>query len=391
MSEKAAGVDAYVARARSLEPVIRAHAERSERDSRLAPQIVEALHEAGMFRILLPKSLNGGGLSIPESLRVFEEVAKLDASTAWNLAICADGPLFGHFVARHAFEAIFGDPRAVLVGSLNPASIRITACEGGWRFSGRASYLSGSAQATWVQVSGLVFRDDKPQLIEGAPVVRTGVFPIKHCTFLDTWRVTGMRGTGSDDCSFEDVFVPDAFSYRWANPEPTWDCGAFGRIPLTTQLGGALSTVAVGVAQHVLDAFTELATSKVRVGDRAALRERPLAQTQLAQAAGWVRAARAYLREANAEVWRMGEAGERFDFAARAAARLASVTATKLCAQAVDLIHDAVGMSGVQVGSDIERAWRDIHTLTQHVILGTGRYEVVGRVMLGLDPGSPVI
>ncbi len=391
MSEKASAVEDYLARVRSFAPVIRAHAVSSERDSRLAPEIVEACHAAGLFRILLPVRMGGGGLSIPESLRVFEEVAKLDASTAWNLAICADGPLFGHFVQRSAFEEIFYDPRAVLVGSLNPAGIRVSACDGGWHFSGRASYLSGSSQATWVQVSGIVVRDGKPQLIEGAPVLRTGVFPIKHCAFLDTWKVSGMRGTGSHDCTFEDVFVPDAFTYRWADPEPPWDCGAFGRIPLTTQLGGALSTVAVGVAQHVLDAFTELATSKVRLGDRSALRERPLAQTQLAQAAGWVRAGRAYLRQANDEVWRMGEASEPFDFAARAAARLASVTATKLCAQAVDLVHDAVGMSAVQVGSDIERAWRDIHTLTQHVILGTSRYEVVGRIMFGLDPGSPII
>jgi alkylation response protein AidB-like acyl-CoA dehydrogenase len=391
MSEAASGVEEYVARVRALAPIIRAHADRSERESRLAPEIVDAFHAAGLFRIMLPKSMNGGALSIPESLRVFEEVAKLDASAAWNLAICADGPLFGHFVQHAAFEEVFGDPRAVMVGSLNPSGIRAVACDGGWRFSGRASYLSGFGQATWVQVSGIVFRDGKPEIVGAAPVLRTGVFPIKHCAFLDTWKVSGMRGTGSHDCTFEDVFVPDAFTYRWADPEPSWDCGAFGRIPLTTQLGGALATVAVGVAHHVLDAFAELASSKVRVGDRSALRERPLAQTQLAQATGWVRAARAYLHQANAEVWRMGEAGEPFDVGARAAARLASVTAVKLCAQAVDLAHDAAGMTAVQVGHDIERGWRDIHTLSQHVILGTGRYEVIGRIMFGLDPGSPII
>jgi alkylation response protein AidB-like acyl-CoA dehydrogenase len=383
--------DEYVARAKSLAPVIRTSAERSERESQLAPEIADAMHAAGLYRILLPERLGGGGLTIPESLRVFEEVARLDASAGWNLAIGADGPIFAHFVAREAFDEIFADPRAVLAGSLNPAGIRAVRCDGGWRMSGRGQYLSGNAQATWVMVGGVVTRDGKPDLADGGPQMRSGLFPIKNCKFLDTWRVSGMRGTGSHDASFEDVFVPDAFSYDWLDPKSSWQTGAFGQVPLTTQLGGGLATVVVGAAQHVLDSFRDLATAKVRVGDRAPLRERPLAQMQLAQATGWVRAAREYLRSANDEVWRKGESGQPFDLESRAAARLASVTAVKLCAQAVDLIHDAAGMTAVQVGHDIERGWRDVHTMTQHVILGTGRYEVIGRVMLGLDPGSPII
>ena len=217
----------------------------------------------------------------------------------------------------------------------------------------------------------------------GAPAIRTGLFPFERCTPLDTWSVSGMRGTGSHDATFEDVFVPDAFTYQWPDPKPSWNVGPFGRIPLPTQLGGALATVAIGAARHGLDAFTELAVAKVPVGGRATLRDRPLAQIQLAQAEGWVRAASVYLRAANDEVWRMGEAGEAFEPRARAEARLASATAVKLCAQAVDLLHDAAGMTAVQSGHVLERCWRDIHTMTQHVILGTTRYEVIGRILSG--------
>jgi alkylation response protein AidB-like acyl-CoA dehydrogenase len=388
VSERVAG---YLERVKALEPVIRAHADQSERESRLAPAIAEALHQAGLFRILLPQSMGGGELTIPESLRVFEAVARLDASTGWNLAICADGPVFGHFVAREAFEQIFGDSRGVLVGTLNPVNTRVVECEGGFRFTGRGTYLSGSAQATYMMVSGLLRRDDKPVVVNGAPRMRTGLMPIKHGVFEDSWRVSGMRGTGSHDCTFEDVFVPQAFTYEWPNPEPGWKTGAFSRIPLTTQLGGALGSVAIGVAQHAVDAFTELATRKVPVGMRSSLRDRPMAQVDLAQAAGALRAARAYLYGMNEELWRRGEAGGEFDLELRAAARLASVTAVKLCLQSVDLIHDASGMTGATVGHEIERCWRDLHTMSQHVILSSSRYEVIGRVMLGLDPASPII
>src|SRR5262249_27370633 len=165
------------------------------------------------------------------------------------------------------------------------------------------------------------------------------------------------------------------FTYDWHNPESRWKGGAYAKIPLTTQLGGALATVAVGVAQHALDALTELALTKVPTGMRSSLRDRPIAQVQIAQAAGAIGAARSYLFSTIHGVWQRGEVGDEFDLGVRAGARLASVTAVKLCAQAIDLVHDAAGMTAVTAGHEIERCWRDLHTLSQHAILSTSRYE----------------
>jgi len=71
--------------------------------------------------------------------------------------------------------------------------------------------------------------------------------------------------------------------------------------------------------------------------------------------------------------------------------RLGNVTAVKLALQAVDLVADAAGMNSAQTSCPIERCWRDVHTASQHVLLNIARFEVVGRVLFGLDPGSPVI
>ncbi|HXJ32886.1 MAG TPA: acyl-CoA dehydrogenase family protein [Candidatus Eisenbacteria bacterium] len=375
-----------------LAPLIREHAERSERESQLATEVVEAFHEAGLFRVLLPLEMKGSGLTIPETLRVYEAVARIDGSCGWNLAICADGPVFGHFLPHATYDEIFGDPRALIGGSLNPMSTRAVRCDGGWRFSGKATFVSGSAQLTWVMSSGIVFRDGAPEMgSNGIPVMRSGVLPKRVCTVLDTWSVSGMRGTGSNDCAFEDVFVPDAFTFDWPDPRSSWQRGAFAAVPLVTQLGGGLASVALGIAQHAIDALVELATTKVPAATRATLCERPLAQIQVAQAEGLLQAGRAYLWSANEEAWRRGEAGAPFGAPERAAARLASVTAAKLAAQAVDLVYDAAGATSIQKSSPIERCWRDVHAVTQHVILSTGRFEIVGRVLFGLDPGAPII
>jgi alkylation response protein AidB-like acyl-CoA dehydrogenase len=384
-------LDVYLDRVRALEPLVRAHAARSERDAQLASEVVDAFHVAGLFRVLLPAAMNGGALTLPEALRLYEAAARLDGSAGWNLAICSGGPLFGHFISRDAFDALFADPRAVVAGSLNPLNTRVVAADGGWRFSGKSTFVSGSANATWMMASGIELADGAPRMIDGFPAMRAGLFPIAKVRILDTWSVSGMRGTGSNDVLYDDVLVPDALSYEWPNPRSTWQTGPFASIPLTVQLGGTLSAVALGTARHAIDALLDLAVNKVPTGTRASLRERPLAQMQLAQAEGLVEAGRAYLYRSYDDAWRAGASGATFDARARAAMRLASVTSVKLAAQAVDLVHDAAGATAIQTSCDIERCWRDVHAMTQHVILSTGRYEVVGRVLFGLDPGTPVI
>jgi alkylation response protein AidB-like acyl-CoA dehydrogenase len=157
------------------------------------------------------------------------------------------------------------------------------------------------------------------------------------------------------------------------------------------QIAGGLAAVVLGTARHALDALHEIAQVKVPVSTRATLRERPIAQTQFAQAEGLLRAARAYFYQCHNEVWHKGEAGESFSLQDHAQMRLGNVTAVKLALQAVDLVADAAGMNSAHTSCPIERCWRDVHTASQHVLLNTARLEVVGRVLFGLDPGSPLI
>ncbi len=381
----------YFEKAQKLAPIIREHADRAEREAQIPREVVDALHDAGLFRILLPRKMGGGELTIPDSLRLCEEVARIDGSAGWNLAICSGGPMFGYNLSRAAFEKIYGDPLGLSAGSLNPATTRVVAADGGWRFSGKATYASGSGHATYLMAAGMVLRDGAPQMVDGFPMMRAGLFPIKHAKILNTWSTAGMRGTGSNDCEFENVLVPDEFTFDWLNAKSPWQHGPFENIPLQLQFVGGLVSVVLGTARHALDALNEIAQAKVPAAARSTLRERPLAQIQFAQAEGLLHAARAYFYSCNDEIWRKGEAGESFSIQDRAHARLAVVTAAKLAVQAVDLVADAAGMNSALTSSPIERCWRDVHTATQHVLMNTSRFEVVGRVLFGLDPGSPVI
>jgi alkylation response protein AidB-like acyl-CoA dehydrogenase len=381
----------YLEKAQALAPIIREHADRGERDAQMPREVADAFREAGLFRILVPRDMGGGGLTIPDSLRLCEEVSRFDGSAGWNLAICASGALFGYNLSRAAFEKIYGDPLGATAGSLNPMTTQVVAVEGGWRFSGKATYASASAHATYLMTAGIVMRDGAPHFVDGVPTMRAGLFPIEQAKILSTWSTAGMRGTGSNDCVFDNVLIPDEYTFDWLSSKSPWKRGPLGNIPLPLQFVGNLASVVLGTARHALDELKEIAQAKVPAAARGTLRERPIAQIQFAQAEGLLNAARAYFYSCNDEIWRKGEAGESFSIEDRAHARLAVVTAAKLAVQAVDLVADAAGMNSAQTSCPIERCWRDVHTATQHVLMNTARFEVVGRVLFGLDPGSPVI
>jgi len=381
----------FLAKIRELVSLIRDNADRAEREAQLPSAVVEAFHQTGLFRILLPREFGGADVTIPDSLRLCEEVSAIDGSAGWNLAICSSSPLFTNCLPRAAFEKIYNDPRAVGCGSLNPMTSQVVRKEGGWCFSGRATYASGSAQSNWLVAAALVLHEGAPRFVDGIPELRAGFFPMKNAKILDTWHMTGMSGTGSNDCVFENVMVADQFTFDWLHAQPAWRGQAYQTIPLPIQFVGNLACVSLGIARHALDELKQIAKTKVPVATRAILRERPIAQTQVAQAEGLLQAARAWFYNVNDEIWRRGLASDTFTVEDRATARLASVTATKLALQAIDLVADAAGMNANQTASPISRCWRDAHTASQHVLLNTARFEVIGRVMFGLDPGSPVI
>jgi len=220
--------------------------------------------------------------------------------------------------------------------------------------------------------------------------IRAGVLPIEQARSLDSWNTTGMCATGSSDYEFEDVKIADAWTFEPLAP-PRGDGDVFSAIPLWAQLGGSLASCAVGAARNMVERYIELATVKVPAGNITSMAERAPAQIALGEAAGLVQAASAVVTETVADVWAQGVAHIPFDNEDLARQRLGVVTGVRLAAQAIDILHDAAGMSSVTRDTVLDRCWRDVHTITQHVILTPARFEIAGRVLLGLDPASPVI
>jgi len=368
-------VSPYLDRVAAVAPIVRATAEWSEKHSRPASELIEALRDADLFRLLVPKSLGGAELSPWELGPIIEAMSRIDGSAGWTLAL-AQG-LLGQLVKPELFRELFSDPRITMAGSLNPVHVRAVKVEGGYRYSGKGTYVSGCTHAAWMVAAGLVVENGNPKFVDGVPTIRAGVLPMRDCRILETWNMSGMRGTGSHDVEFDDIFVPDDLTFTQSDA--------------LANLGASLAPVALGVARHALDAFVELASTKVPTGARALLRERVSAQAQLGEAEGYLQAARSLFYESAAEADARRAAKRTPTDTERARMRLGSMMAAQHSAHAVDLVYDAAGLTAGANDSAINRCWRDIHAIRQHVTLATTRYEVVGRICLGLPAGSPLI
>lgn len=387
----AGGLQDALARVAEVGPLAAQHAEEAERIGRLTPEVVQAFHDTALWRVLLPHELGGYDLSIPESIEVFRAMSVHDASTGWLHAICGQGPQFGNFVTQAVFEEVFADPRSVMAGSLNPLGGVATPVAGGYRFDGLATNVSGCLHSNWLMAGAWVHRDGGKSWIDGAPEMIAGLMPMSDASIDETWSVSGMRATGSNDCGYRDVFVPAERTYAWPEPPPRREAGPAGNIPMHVQLGGGIAATVVGTARGAWQRFVDLATSKRPTGNTGVLADRSFAQMAVGEAEGLLIAAEDTLAAGVQDIWQQGSRGDPFTQDDRLRLRLRMVTAVRLALRVVDLVNDAAGMSGVRRPGPLERAWRDAHTAAQHILLATGRLEVAGRLRLGLAPDSSVI
>ena len=333
------GLGAALRRIEELGPVIAGDAAKAEELGHLTDAVVDGLRGAGLFGALVPADLGGLDLTLPESIEVFRAVAEHDASTAWTLAILADGALFGRLLGREALAELVVDGTTMIAGSLNPLTAAAVPAEGGYRLSGTVNYASGSHHADWLMVAAWVERDGIRSVVDGIPDLIAGIIPISEATILDTWSPSGMRATGSDDCRVDDVFVAERFTFPWGDAATRSDDDVWSRIPLLVQIGGALSDRGRR-RSGALRSFVDLA-GEAAVASFDLLADRP-AQLAAGEAEGLF--ARRQLAAAVEDVWQQGEAGDlrahRPRLRARASRRLGSP-------QAVDLLHEVGGMSAV--------------------------------------------
>lgn len=375
-----------VSRARALAPAIAGAADEIERTRRLPPALLAALHGARLFRLLLPRSAGGEEVTPGQYLSAIEEVARHDASVAWNLFVGNSSALVGAYIALDVAREIWGDPHTVVSWG-PPSEARARAVPGGYRMTGRWDFASGCRAANWMGAHGLVEEADGSLRLNsyGRPGQRILLCRAGQAVLHDTWNTIGLRGTASDSYSFDDVFVPEAYSSQREDPALRRETGPLYSFTHAGLYAVGVAGVALGIARAMLDALMDLATRKAprNLGRMA---DSPTVQADVARGEARLGAARAYLLEIVGDLYGRARPEAPMDIPSRARVRLGCTHAIHAAIETADLAYKAAGVDAIFPGSPFERRFRDMHTLSQQIQSRGAHYEAVGHILLGGRP-----
>ena len=365
-----------------LAPTIRTYADEAEVLRELPRPLFEAIADAGLVHMALPRAIGGGEIDLPTYIQVIEELGKADASTGWVVNQLAIFGTYASRMPRDVARKIWIDtPRGCVANTPAPTA-KAVVVPGGYRVTGRQGFSTGSRNATWVAPHAQVIENGQVRLDGGEPETRYLFVPVAEAELLDTWNVRGMRGTGTHHFAVNDVFVPEERSVLSVTA-PLRESGPLYKIPRTLLFASGDASVAFGMARTCLATFMELAGAKTPRATEALLRDTPMVQQTIGLAEAWLRTGKAFLTEAVTEIWGGATRGE-VTRDQRANLRLATTHGLRLAAQIIDAVYNAAGATAVYEDNAIQRYFQDIHVITQHMQGRLAHYELIGRYWLGL-------
>jgi len=368
--------------ARKLVPQIRAAADEIDARRELPRPLFEAMADAGLFHMAVPRVIGGGELDLPTYVQVIEEVGKADASTGWCLN---QGAIFGTYAARMpraVARTIWIDvPRAV-VANTPAATAKAIVVPGGYRVTGRQGFSTGCRHAAWVAAHAQIIENGRVRLEGELPEARYMFVPVGEAELLDTWHTRGMRGTGTHHFAVNDVFVPTDRTVL-SQTAPLIEDAPLYRIPRTLLFASGDAAVAFGMARTCLETFGELAGAKTPRAMQALLRDQSMVQMTVGQAEAALRSGRAFLFEAVREIW-TASVNSAITLDHRANMRLATTHGIRLAAQIIDSLYNLAGATAAYEDHLLQRHFQDIHVITQHLQGRLTHYELIGRYALGL-------
>ncbi|MGX2041206.1 acyl-CoA dehydrogenase family protein [Methylocaldum sp. MU1018] len=382
-------IDSLLRTVREIEPIIRRYASEAERDCKLPAPVAKAMQEAGLYRLWRPKAFGGFEVEPVSALRAIEEVSRIDSAAGWNLQIAIAHDMFAPWFGDRAAREIFGFG-AIPVGSFNPARKAVPVA-GGYRISGRTTFVSGAHHATvFLGFANIHDGDELRVGPDGHPETLLIAVPASEADIVDNWNTMGMRGSGSHDVEMRDAFIPEHWATPWGplqKPGSAYQ-GPLYRLTVWPAIA-ALVPPALGIARAAIDEAIELVTRKTPAYGTKTLKDHTVVQAQLARAEARVGAGRAYFYAVFEEAWQEAVAARPVTTALKARMQLAMTHAVLESAAAVDIVHEIAGASGIREEYAFSKHFRDVHVITQHGFINAGKLQAVGQIMLGLEPEWP--
>ena len=366
-------------RAHSLRSEIRAARAGMDEARQLPAHLADRFREEGLFRLCVPRAYGGEVVDPLTLVSTLEALAGADASAAWCVMIAATTGSLAAYLPPEEARTIFDDPNAVMTGAYAPTGrARVTAK--GFEVSGRWKWNSAGRNSTWLCAGCLL--DPQESDPPSQPRTRLMIFPATEASFIDTWRTSGLRGTGSGDFEIHQLKVSLARSVSLVEDAPVCP-GPLYAFPIFGLLAMGIAAVASGNALEALEEFRGIARAKRLPGGRT-LAERSTTQVLFAEAYAEVHSARALFLKEIGGGWSSASAGEPISTDQRARIRLSATHLVRTAAQVCRRLQDGAGGGSVFLDDPLNRRSLDAQTMTAHIMTAPATYELTGRALMGL-------
>jgi alkylation response protein AidB-like acyl-CoA dehydrogenase len=373
-------------RARAVQAVLDKHGPEMDRRRELTQEVVDALAGQDLLRMLLPKSMGGQELHLVDYCKANEALAWADASTAWfvnqsNVSMATSAASMPH----EAAAAMFDGPHAGLAWGARHDKSRAIRVEGGYRLTGTWSFASGGRHTRMLGAHSAVQNPDgTPHMRYGRPDDRSFVFLRSQAKIIDDWHVLGLRGTGSDSYSVEDLFISDAHAPARDVDDERREQGPIYPIGSTLLYASGFCSVTIGIARRMLDNYLELARGRHSRASTTAMARNNAVQREVAVLEARVSAARAFLHEAVGQVYDASASGA-LDLDLRMRLRLATTWGMNEATDVSIACYRAAGTAAIAEKAPFERRLRDAMSASQHLQGMWPMAEMVGRHLIGTD------
>jgi 3-hydroxy-9,10-secoandrosta-1,3,5(10)-triene-9,17-dione monooxygenase len=362
-------VEILYRKARDLIPALRERANETAALGRLPEASLQALQEAGFFRIMQPASHGGFEMEPEVFFRVQMTLAQGCMSTAWVLGVVAIHNWQLALFDERAQQDVWGEDQNTLISSSYMPVGKVTRVEGGYQLSGHWGFSSGSKHCDWAFLGAMIPPENEGE----APDYRTFLVPRADYQIVDNWNVSGLEGTGSNDIVVENAFVPE---YRTHRSQHGFECNSPGnavnthpiyRLPFGQIFVRAVCSSAVGALKGVTDSYITVNKDRVGLNDGNKIATDPDAQMALAMAISTVDECETIMFRNFDKMLAAAEAGTTLDIDERIKMRFdASLVAGK-CSDAINHMFIACGAQGIFRDHPLNRAWLDINAGRTHV------------------------